>query len=882
MKSLAVFVLLYLLMPGSGQLVWDGIPLSTRTEFVTLVVAAVAVTNRQFRSSVRNRLQESRLQGAAKPALVTLAVLKLVTFAWYPFSDGFDACYRSEYYPLERTEACEKSYEGPFLLRSDLGFDNTSRIDRTVDFGVHKHDWSLPFMNEYPRLSALWLDRFPFTATFGAAVRNESERVKLLPIYGNGEIEGKLNETSFGTSETPMSDRYEFPRIKFVEVPAGTSEFTLRYRFSEDDSSTPPSAAPTKRGPYALLKVGELQDRDSLLDFAQVRVRGWTVDVDAKRTADYIVAIDDSGTELGRGEPQERPDVAEFVGQPGLTKNGFNFTIPASSVESSEVTIAAVFGETTTPIATLSATGDYVPALPGVSLRTDSVVRGDLTVWFDANRNDFAAMEPGSRFETPLRLDILLALLDLASAALFIGMLIGATMSLRKSLVTAAALAVATLGLVEVGSRLPPELIGSPLLLPVAAVTLLVVLIARRWPPQSLVAYLPAAVVLAAFKSFDHLERFHASEGQRWWGRLLYYWRDSDWYATQGYARTVFLEGSLRGGEALFWFQAGPRYLAFVTRSLLGEQDALIGIIMTSLGFFAVFVLAARFLEKSRDGFSWLVGGCALFAMLYFMSDDLMAGFGFVGSSEYPTWTVFLIATAFIISTRTEARGWPMVAFALALGYSIQLRPNQIGGVVLIFVAMLLLVDRSNSTRAIGTISKMIASFVAVVLFSLWHNLYYGESFVPFTANAGINYQFSWLDVLGFNPGEDDRLGTWRTVASQLRFMMYWNAPGNLSWASLFWGAQLLWIVAIAYRYKKGLLLKARSLLLLIPFGYALPMLKYQMTSYYPRHLVVINLAFLLTALMAWPHSESTDGEEAQAAEQPATIDPAAVSAQSR
>jgi hypothetical protein len=69
---------------------------------------------------------------------------------------------------------------------------------------------------------------------------------------------------------------------------------------------------------------------------------------------------------------------------------------------------------------------------------------------------------------------------------------------------------------------------------------------------------------------------------------------------------------------------------------------------------------------------------------------------------------------------------------------------------------------------------------------------------------------------------------------------------------------------------------------LLIPFGYALPMLKYQMTSYYPRHLVVINLAFLLTALMAWPHSESTDGEEAQAAEQPATIDPAAVSAQSR
>jgi hypothetical protein len=38
-------------------------------------------------------------------------------------------------------------------------------------------------------------------------------------------------------------------------------------------------------------------------------------------------------------------------------------------------------------------------------------------------------------------------------------------------------------------------------------------------------------------------------------------------------------------------------------------------------------------------------------------------------------------------------------------------------------------------------------------------------------------------------------------------------------------------------------------------------MLKYQMGSYFPRHLVAINLAFLLTALMAWPHDEAEYGE---------------------
>ncbi|MFM8908863.1 MAG: hypothetical protein ACKOIZ_14960, partial [Actinomycetota bacterium] len=41
-----------------------------------------------------------------------------------------------------------------------------------------------------------------------------------------------------------------------------------------------------------------------------------------------------------------------------------------------------------------------------------------------------------------------------------------------------------------------------------------------------------------------------------------------------------------------------------------------------------------------------------------------------------------------------------------------------------------------------------------------------------------------------------------------------------------------------------------------------LPMLKYQMGSYYPRHLVVINLSFMCAALMAWPREdETTDGE---------------------
>jgi hypothetical protein len=236
------------------------------------------------------------------------------------------------------------------------------------------------------------------------------------------------------------------------------------------------------------------------------------------------------------------------------------------------------------------------------------------------------------------------------------------------------------------------------------------------------------------------------------------------------------------------------------------------------------------------------------------MADDLMAGFGFVGSSEYPTWIALLFITGFVATTRGETRSWLLVGMSIALGYSIQMRPNQVGGVVLLFVALLLLIERSDRARAVATASKMLLAFLAIALFSLIHNLYYGESFVLFTANAGINYAFSWRDVLGIDAGD----AGWSVVWDQARFMMYWNAIGNYSWALMFWGSQLCWLGVVAYRLRHRLALRARSLYLFIPFGYALPMLKYQMTSYYPRHLVAINLSFLCAALMAWPRKEES------------------------
>jgi len=823
----------------------------------------LAITNQRIRNAVRERITRTKWRGVLKPAIGLLILLKLLTFAWYPFSDGFDACYRSIYNPLENPGACEKSYEGPFLRRSDLGLSNTSRIDRTVDFGTNAHDWSLPFMNEYPRLGALWLDRFPFTAKYGAILQNESESPRFLPVLSIGTM-----TATAGSSESTVNN-YEFEQLTLVRIEPGLTEFNLRYEYRDSDANTPPEEAPVPRGQYASLKVGQLADAQQLAGFVQLRVRGWVFDEVSGLTPDFVAIKAGSLAESRRFALVERPDVATHFGRESLLRSGFDFSLPMRDFETGPIELVAIFGEVARSLGTLS----LDPRDPSRATTASIAAVAPLLTQFSAvtvaDRDDFSALAPQARRTTGPSVSTLLVGLDLLVALLVLASVVSLLVVLRRSSLIAVGLGLAALGILDVGNRAAPMILGSRLFLPLLILAGIVAITMRFSRPESLTAYLPLSLAISIVLGFNHLSSDYLSGGSRWWGRLLYYWRDSDWYVTQGYARTIFLEGSLRGGEAVFWFQAGPRYLALVSRLLFGENDAMIGFIAVAFGFFAATVLVERITATHKSIFIQWLSPALLLVLWFFLADDVMVMFGFVGSSEYPTWTALFLITGFVAATRSESRAWLLVGMSLALGYSTQLRPNQIVGIVLLFITLLLLVDRIDRARAAATIGKMTIAFVAVTSFSLWHNLYYGETFVPFTGNAGINYAFSWRDVLGLDPGE----ATWAIVWDQARYMMFWNPAGNWAWALAFWGSQLLWLCLVAARIRRGLALRARSLLLLIPFGYALPMLKYQMESYYPRHLVVINLSFMCAALMAWPRSdeltEPSPGGEPVAAQAP-------------
>ncbi|MFM8015274.1 MAG: hypothetical protein ACKPCO_04265, partial [Actinomycetota bacterium] len=160
-----------------------------------------------------------------KPVMVVLCLLKFFSFAWSPLDAGFGACYRSLYLPLEDVSVCEKSFEQPFLQGHGSEDANISRIDETVDFGGQQFDWSLPFMNDYPRLGSF--SRFPFTAVYSARIPS-SDQERFLPVWAIGEV-----SVSVDGREVASVVNYDRHFLSVVAVPAGESEFQLKFTYSD-------------------------------------------------------------------------------------------------------------------------------------------------------------------------------------------------------------------------------------------------------------------------------------------------------------------------------------------------------------------------------------------------------------------------------------------------------------------------------------------------------------------------------------------------------------------------------------------------------------------------------------------------------------------------
>ena len=858
MKRLVALTVALVALPGSGHLWLDGLPFSRPFEVfaaaLILIVAATPRTRQHARKLCADRPSIPRI---TQWALAVACAAKVFTFFWMPFGNGFEACYRSVFNPIEPYR-CENSYEMPWGTPwSSLGTANNSRVERHVDFGptsgwpsvlgASDSTWDLPFANDYPRLGDQWLERIPFTAAFLAYIDSESPR--FLPVHGTGDFSVRVGGV---TKSSDATTAYAHDQSLVLPVSVGRNELRIDYQHADTLDSSTPDEAPPAKGLSARLFVGEPLTKAELQEVANVRLRVVVVDKERRRVPDKVVLTNArSGLEV-EATPSSRPDVADSLNDQAFLKSGFDFEIPLGRlVENVSIfEVSALSSGRKTIVGTVSV---ELSRLNGLDLRVSTSSSAwttpQFTGWLAIETEAVKALHPLGNlpphpavfWSLTLVLNSYLLLSTLAASILLVRAAFGALLQSVATFAIAALLA----GLVwDVRLPFSPS---SPLIWVLLLGTIIVGLFRSRLTNHAILA----ASLFAAIRTITTLtDRFNSIPADEWWGRIIFMSRASDWFVGQGYARQIFLEGSLKGGEALFYFQPGVRYLIFVSHLLLGENDVFISVLLMTALLFAVGCASRWFCQSVESTVARVVALTGAVLVTNAALTQTIATFAVAIASEYPTWVLLFCAVLCIhFAAKTES----MVSLLTATAVSALIpnfRPNQLGGsLLLLLLAMLVSWRIGGQTMAAraGAVAKVIAVFTPVALLSLAHNLHYAGSFVLYSTTGNLNSDFSWSSLLTDSAGESLRL-----IWDKFRLGMYWtNWPilDDLSFS--LWGSQLVWLGCLAWlliRRRLGILSLG---FLMLPFAYLLPLLPYRFDSYYPRHIVVIQLAFVLGAMAA-------------------------------
>lgn len=325
--------------------------------------------------------------------------------------------------------------------------------------------------------------------------------------------------------------------------------------------------------------------------------------------------------------------------------------------------------------------------------------------------------------------------------------------------------------------------------------------------------------------------------------------RGNDWLVYQGLARSMLGHFSLRGGEDVFYWQAGFRYVVFASHLLLGDGDVLIAFV-----FAAIFVCAPLWLVYNIDrhyrnqSTHKLLIPLLVLTLIIAMSSRILEA-EYLGLSEYVTWIALVYIAISLFGSASSDFG--IAALGLATGLLSVVRTNQVFG--LFFLLLIVIVARTKewSLKNVCKVFVPVSLFIGAMLLPLAHNLYFGHKFVVLpTSGNPTNPEYSWSQFLRiFNDESSRQMATLKL--RQFTYTAYFTEGFGFSktLALSFWGFQFLWLVALL----RLVLVRCRSVIIwmiwLWPLMFALPVIPYGLDSYYPRHFVMFNLALGISAI---------------------------------
>ena len=262
-----------------------------------------------------------------------------------------------------------------------------------------------------------------------------------------------------------------------------------------------------------------------------------------------------------------------------------------------------------------------------------------------------------------------------------------------------------------------------------------------------------------------------------------------------------------------------------------------------AVGLLTAAVFAARetlkYLLTKREQFLTTIFIVACFVIF---TEQLFLTFALAPSSEYTTWILIFISFGLII--RGNISQQIAIGATILAGLTSQFRPNQAVGALFLFLLIQSDLElRDNSRRVLDRIQLLIV-FAVTSSLSLIHNIYFGGQFLIFSNTGPLNSNFSYSSLL--NVFSDD--GARAIFLSKVGF--YFNYGLSQTPLSIcFWIFDSFWLLAVAQTiWIKNV--KFRTwIVLTFPLAYLVPQIPYEVSSYYPRHIVVTHLAFGLSGL---------------------------------
>jgi len=329
---------------------------------------------------------------------------------------------------------------------------------------------------------------------------------------------------------------------------------------------------------------------------------------------------------------------------------------------------------------------------------------------------------------------------------------------------------------------------------------------------------------------------------------VLFRVRGNDWLVYQGLARSMLGNFSFRGGEDVFYWQAGFRYIVFASHLVFGDGDVLIAFVFASLFICAPLWLVYNIdqIYKNRNINKLLIPLLGLTLIVAMSSRILEAEY--LGLSEYVTWIAMVyMALALFKPTGSEIG---LATLGFSAGLLSVIRTNQVFGMFFLLLIVIIARTKEWSLRAIGKALVPVSLFIGAVLLPLAHNLYFGQEFVVLpTSGNPANPEYSWGQFLRVFSDESSRqIATLKL--RQFTYTAYFSEGFGFSktLAIAFWTFQLLWIIALV----RLVMVRCRRMtiwmLWLWPLMFAVPLIPYRLDSYYPRHFVMFNLTLGISA----------------------------------